>query len=212
MKVRGRMRKHIKVGLVLAGILMIALGVLLRILEPSIETEDEPVCIWEELHEEENTYFKETESKQDIQVAEPVQECEAGKLKKEPAPAAGTIDLTYEEAQLLMRVAEAEAGNQGEDGMWMVMSVVVNRVNDEAWPDTIKEVIYQTSQFSSVADGHFDAAVISPEAHEALARLEGGDVAPEIIGFETTDSTENDKYFDEAYVYRDHKFYVKKGD
>lgn len=46
-------------------------------------------------------------------------------------------EFTYEESQLLMGIAQAEAGNQGPDGMWLVMSVVLNRVNNPEFPDNI---------------------------------------------------------------------------
>ena len=114
-------------------------------------------------------------------------------------------EFSYEDAQLLMGIAEAEAGNQGTDGMWLVMSVVFNRVNDPEFPDTIKEVIYQPHQFYAKGIGKTE---ITPECHEALARLEMGDVAPEIVAFEKTTSKTLDKYFCGAFEYRDHKFYT----
>lgn len=116
-------------------------------------------------------------------------------------------EFSYDEAQLLMKIAEAEAGNQGSDGMWLIMSVILNRVKSEAFPDSISSVIYQRSQF--YADG-IGTAELTPEVHEALARIEMGDVAPEIVAFEMTTSNELDKYFNEAFVYRDHTFYTSK--
>ncbi len=123
-------------------------------------------------------------------------------------------EFTYEEAQLLLKVAQAEAGNQGTDGMWLVMSVVLNRVNSGRYPDTISEVIYENHkgiyQFSTVPNGAIDRADVSSECHEALARIESGDVAPEIIGFESTKNKTLDKYFSPAFSYRDHQFYTLK--
>ena len=202
--------RTLKKALILVGTLLVILGMMLRITQPTAEADE---SIWEEVPlEETTTYIEKAESEQDIPVTGNVETIEEGKLEKDSSAAGPINEFTYEEAQLLLRVAQAEAGNQGVDGMWLVMSVVLNRVADEDWPDTIREVIYQTSQFSSVSDGHFDAAEISPEAHEALAKIETGDVAPEIIGFETVDSTVNDKYFDQAFVHKDHKFYVKKSE
>lgn len=118
------------------------------------------------------------------------------------------VEITYEEAQLLLKVAQAEAGNQGSDGMWLVMSVVLNRVNNSEFPDSITDVINQKYQFSTVLNGSIDKVEISPECHEALARIERGDIAPEIIAFETTKSKTLDKYFSCAFTYRDHQFYT----
>jgi N-acetylmuramoyl-L-alanine amidase len=117
------------------------------------------------------------------------------------------IEFSYEDAQLLMGIAQAEAGNQGADGMWLVMSVVINRVNSPEFPDSIKAVIYQESQFYAKGIGKTE---ISPECHEALARIERGDVAPQIIAFEKTTNRTLEKYFSSAFGYRDHQFYTLK--
>ena len=114
-------------------------------------------------------------------------------------------EYTYEEAQLLLEIAEAEAGNQGPDGMWLVLSVIQNRKTSEKWPEDIASVIFQSGQFYTKGMG---ATEITPEAHEALARIERGDVAPEIIAFEKKSSNSLDKYFTEAFTYRDHTFYT----
>ena len=117
-------------------------------------------------------------------------------------------EFTYEEAQLLMKVAQAEAGNQGEDGMWLVMSVVINRVNNDAFPDNLTDVVNQKHQFATVSNGGIDKVEISADCHRALARIEMGEVSPEIVAFETTQSKTLEKYFSNAFVYRDHVFYT----
>lgn len=165
--------------------------------------------------EEKKTYIEEEREEQDLSIFEPLENIEKGTVQKpseEPAQAAGPVSrFTQEEQKLLMQIAQAEAGNQGEDGMWLVMSVVMNRVESKDFPDTIKEVIFQESQFSSVSDGNFDnAVIISAEAQEALSRIENGDIAPLIIGFEVKSSQELDKYFLAAFEYKDHRFYTKK--
>lgn len=116
------------------------------------------------------------------------------------------IELTLEDAQLLMRIADAESHNQGADGEWLVMSVVLNRVDSPEFPDNIHDVVYQEYQFYTKGM----KSEISPEAHEALARIEKGDVAPQIIGFEKSTSKFLEKYFCSAFDYRDHTFYTLK--
>lgn len=116
-------------------------------------------------------------------------------------------EFSYEEAQMLMQIAEAEAGNQGSDGMWLVMSVVYNRRSSEEFPESIKEVIFQDNQFYTKGMG---VTEISPECHEALARIEKGDVAPEIVAFEKSTSNSLDSFFSCAFEYRDHNFYTLK--
>ena len=121
-------------------------------------------------------------------------------------------EFTYDEAQLLMQTAQAEAGNQGEDGMWLVMSCIVNRVENEDFPDSVKEVVYQEGQFSTVESGAIKKVEISSDCHLALARIEKGEVADFIVAFENKRSKSLDKYFSSAFVYRDHRFYTPKID
>lgn len=60
---------------------------------------------------------------------------------------------------LLAALIQAEAGNQDMHGQRLVGSVVLNRTEDERFPDTIAEVIYQENQFSVVANGALDTAL-----------------------------------------------------
>lgn len=126
---------------------------------------------------------------------------------REDGKAAG---LSENDRKLLLRIAQSEAGNQGADGMWLVMSVVMNRVESEEWPDTIRAVINQPGQFSPISDGRFYKVEISEEAYEALERVEAGDIAESIIAFEVQGSDVLDQYFAMAFDFRDHKFYTQK--
>lgn len=129
------------------------------------------------------------------------------------AAAAPEAQILFSESDedLVKTIAMAEAGNQGPDGMWLVMSVVMNRVESEDFPDTVSEVIYQKSQFATVSNGSFDKVrEYSKDCDEAFERIQNGDIAPLIIGFETVRSSVLDRYAQYVFTYRDHKFYVKK--
>ena len=199
-------------GIMAAGALSLFLGVILAVCH---EQPDPKESIWEEARLEEiYTNIREEEQREGIPEPWPVEELEEGSDPEEPQEAAGQVmEFTAEDAALLMRVAQAEAGNQGEEGMRLVMSVVLNRVSSSEFPNSIEEVIFQPHQFSSVSDGHFEKEeVFSTEVHEALARIQEGDVEPEIVGFEVVSSDELDKYFASAFEYREHRFYTQKGD
>lgn len=62
---------------------------------------------------------------------------------------------TYVEEDLywLSRAIYSESGNQPMKGRIAVGTVILNRVADEAFPDTIQEVIFAPGQFSPVANG-----------------------------------------------------------
>lgn len=126
----------------------------------------------------------------------------------EPEYETKAISIDYEDAQLLMKIGQAEAGNQGPDGIWLVMSVVMNRVESATFPDTITEVVSQKGQFSTYK--HLDGVTPCMDCHEALARIEKGDVAPDIIGFENVKSKSLERYFEPAFSYREHMFYTLK--
>lgn len=122
-------------------------------------------------------------------------------------------EYTYEEAQMLMRIAQAEAGNQGIIGMELVMMVVLNRVADEAFPNTIEGVIFQPHQFEPVEDGRYWEVEISPEAHLALAEIEKGiPLDEEVVAFEITSNRKSlERYFTYCYTEGSHDFYIAKG-
>jgi spore germination cell wall hydrolase CwlJ-like protein len=89
------------------------------------------------------------------------------------------------------------------------MSVVLNRVESEAFPDTSHEVITQESQFC--AANKMKSAEITAETHLALCEIEKGNVTPKIIAFGTPEAdSELQKYFTPAFTYKDHIFYTEK--
>lgn len=62
---------------------------------------------------------------------------------------------TNEELDLLARVIWSEAGSDwlSDEHQRAVASVVVNRVNDNRFPNTIREVVYQPGQYGCVYNG-----------------------------------------------------------
>ena len=125
-----------------------------------------------------------------------------------------TLQLSYEDAQLLMAIAWSEAGNQNIEGQLKIMQVVMNRVKSEEFPNSIRGVILQDNQFTSVSNGSFYKAKPTYETHLALAQLEmNREYDDEIVGFETVKNGSTlERYFDVAYVHQDHRFYKLKND
>lgn len=58
--------------------------------------------------------------------------------------------------KLLASIIFCEAGNQSFTGQVAVGAVVLNRMANEAYPDTMEEVIYQPGQFSPAGSGWLD--------------------------------------------------------
>lgn len=76
-----------------------------------------------------------------------------------------------DDLQLLSCIVWAEAGNQDAHGKELVADVVLNRVDDPRFPDTIREVIFQKGQFSTVRNGALDKAYynVTQECFDAVS-------------------------------------------
>lgn len=81
-------------------------------------------------------------------------------------------EIKYGEMELIAQLVQAEAGNQDLMGKRLVVDVVLNRVDDPRFPDTVEEVIFQKDpvQFSVTASGAFDEAgwYIDEETYQAV--------------------------------------------
>ena len=123
-----------------------------------------------------------------------------------------TIQISYEDAQRLMKIAYAEAGTQGVEGQLRIMQVVWNRVQSPDFPNSIEEVISQPSQFQTYKNGMYEAAEPTADTHKALALFEANkDHDSRIVAFETTSNNRTlEKYFSFLFTLTDHDFFSKK--
>ena len=78
---------------------------------------------------------------------------------------------------------EAEAGNQSELGKRLVADVIINRMHDPDWPNTIREVITQPGQFSVWSNGSLMKAVPTEETIEAVNKEIERQISNEIVYF-----------------------------
>lgn len=58
------------------------------------------------------------------------------------------VAISEDELTMLAACVQAEAGNQGEQGMRYVCDVILNRMDSEDYPDTITGVVTQKGQFA----------------------------------------------------------------
>lgn len=90
----------------------------------------------------------------------------------QPEPEPVAMITSKNELELLAGVIHAEAGNQDETGKRLVADVVLNRVSDARFPDSIEGVITQAGQFTELA-GYTEADMIA--AQKAMKeRLDAG--------------------------------------
>lgn len=85
-----------------------------------------------------------------------------------------SLSFTEEEIEILERIVEAEAGGNNYDGKLAVVNVVLNRVLNERFPNTVKEVVFAHRQFTPVSDGRYYKVKVSETTKEAVKdALEG---------------------------------------
>lgn len=123
------------------------------------------------------------------------------------------IDILEEiklgEMEMLSQLVQAEAGNQDLDGMRLVADVVLNRLDDPRFPNTIEEVIFQKKpvQFSVTINGEYEKAGynMSENAYKAVEMEWGGQrLNSEILYFNNSPNTSGKhifKYGDQWFGY-----------
>ena len=124
-------------------------------------------------------------------------------MEKEPG-----YCLSDEDMEALLRIVEAEAGCEDEEGKLLVANVVLNRVNHKSFPDTVTEVILQkengVTQFSPVANGRYYRVEVSEETISAVGRaLTGEDISEGALYFAAIKYADSDKmkWFDENLTF-----------
>lgn len=117
-------------------------------------------------------------------------------------------DLSEEDYKVLLRIVEAEAGGEDIEGRMLVASVVLNRVESDVFPDTVKDVVFQkengTAQFSPAYSGRYDRVTVSEATIEAVERvLEGEDISCGALYFVARKRADSDsmRWFDEKLTF-----------
>lgn len=147
-------------------------------------------------------------------------------VNAEPAKDSGTVQemqmypaFTYDrewseqEEYLLAQIAEAEAGSESVQGKALVILVVLNRVQNNEFPNSIRSVIYQDMQFSPVSNGTFENTEPDADCWEALEVVKNSqyDFSGGALYFENCTSEDNWHSRNLKFLYQcgRHKFYSK---
>lgn len=120
-------------------------------------------------------------------------------------------DFDGDEAEMLMKIAMAEAEGETTEGKAHVMMVVLNRVWSDEFPDTIEEVIFQKNQFSPVCEG---GRYYTTEPNEDCAKalemvMDGWDESQGALYFEAAGNGDSwqSRNLELLFQYGGHKFY-----
>ncbi len=128
-------------------------------------------------------------------------------------------DLKSEDYEALLKIVQAEAGNEDLEGKMLVAGVVMNRVESSKFPDSVTEVVMQKEkgvyQFSPVGNGTYYKAVASGETVEAVEKvLKGEDITGGALYFAARKSADPEKmrWFDGSLVrlfsHGNHEFFT----
>lgn len=92
-----------------------------------------------------------------------------------------------EQIMTLAQLIEAEAENEELYGKILVGNVVLNRIRNPKYPNSLNEVIYQKGQFQVIRNGKFDQMKnkVSVESYVAALLAMNGEGDSEILYFGT---------------------------
>jgi len=100
------------------------------------------------------------------------------------------IDYRQKDVDLLARVIFAEARGEPYEGQIAVGAVVLNRVEDPCFPNTIEGVIYQDGQFTSVDNGQIDLTPGVTAYNAAYDAIDGIDPSNQALYFYNPEKAE----------------------
>jgi N-acetylmuramoyl-L-alanine amidase len=146
------------------------------------------------------------------------------KLDEKAVSLASSAELMSDtDYETLLKIVEAEAGTEDVKGRIMVANVIMNRVKDDEFPDSVTEVVWDYSngvpQFSPVYDGTINTVTVSDETKEAVRQvLEGVDYSEGALFFiqKSAAETQNISWFEKnlkkLFKHGVHEFYTYPDD
>ena len=125
-----------------------------------------------------------------------------------------SMDFDADDAYRLEKIAMAESESEDTEGKALVMLVVLNRVWDARFPDTIEEVIMQDGAFTPVSNGRYDKVEPDADCMKAmeLITVEHWDESQGALYFEkaSDESTWHSRNLQKLFTHGAHAFYTEK--
>ncbi len=97
----------------------------------------------------------------------------AKKQAKKKAKKKNKKKYTKKDLRYMTSIIYCEAQGEGYQGQKAVGIVVMNRVRSNKFPDSVKEVIYQSGQFSPVRNGSLQRALNQYDKYEKKGKFKG---------------------------------------
>ena len=141
-----------------------------------------------------------------------VQKQKAKKKKRQKSVPASA--RTHDSRKILLRIVEAEAGDQNIRGRRLVANVILNRVKSKEFPNTVKKVVFAPRQFSPIKNGSYYRVKVSKKTKRAVDQaLQGIDDSKGALYFMWRAGADegNASWFDRAlkklFTYGCHEFF-----
>lgn len=116
---------------------------------------------------------KEREAKEQARLL--AEQEEKKRLAEEEKKKANVVSVSEDDYQVLLKIVQAEAGICDEKGKILVANVILNRVKSSEFPDSVRSVVYEPSQFSPVSNGSINSVKVSSETRECVDRALSGE-------------------------------------
>lgn len=99
-----------------------------------------------------------------VEVVEPVELLDAPRVVEEDPD----LPLTDAEIDLIALVTMAEAEGESEQGKRLVISTILNRVDDKRFPNTVNGVVYQPNAFEVMHNGRINRCYVSESIRDLV--------------------------------------------
>ncbi len=125
----------------------------------------------------------------------------------------GGLPISKEDFEILCRITEAEAGGEDTKGRTLVANVIMNRVRDKRFPNSVRDVVFQPDQFEPTRDGAYEKVSVSLLTQEAVtAALNGTDYSQGAVYFRAVKGLSADCWHERAltalFTHGGHRFYM----
>ena len=143
---------------------------------------NKPVCTYEEplLWQLSTQAFVDYTTKE-----KPISEVNIQPIKEEKIEEQKCKLLDFE-IEYLAKCTMAEAGNQDEVGKRLVIDCILNRLNDENFPNSIVDIINYPGQFEVVSNGSINVIVPTPDIYTLIEEELISPYNTEVLYFRTS--------------------------
>ena len=85
-------------------------------------------------------------------------------------------EISDDDKYMLAKIAMAEAEGESTKSKALVIATVLNRVKSNEFPNTVKEVIFQKSQFTPTSNGRWEKVEPNDDCYKALNMVLKGEI------------------------------------